>query len=234
MEDEVFKMDMEEEAVLVLGGKKKVKKVIQVEEVIEDKKKIPTENVVINEINRDGTCIEILKEFDNKWNNSDAEYEYKDLLLRGVTILKSMKEKQDNIEKKKRIIKPPKINYDGPRKTVFSNYLEIADILKRDPKEFGKFIEIDFGTTYDIDGEERMILKGRFKIDAFENTIRKYIDEYVICKVCDSLNTNLKKDKDMKLTMLQCNHCTASRTVAKMKKGYIANTERSSKDEDVW
>jgi translation initiation factor 2 subunit 2 len=240
MEEPIFDMEMndesEMEATLVLG-KKKTKKRHNSEETnvlkpIEEKKEIFDEHLQEEDLDDIEGCsdYEILKKIEKKWNSNNNEYEYRDLLVRGLTTIKMNKEREE--KSKKLVIKPPKISFDGPRKTVFVNFEEIVEILNREAKHLSKFMNIEFGTTSNTDGYGHLVFNGRYKIDVFENILRKYIDEYVMCKMCNNIKTTMYKDKESKLHIIQCNNCGASRSAAKMKEGYVHKVSYTVKEEE--
>ena len=57
-----------------------------------------------------------------------------------------------------------------------------------------------------------------------ESLLRKYIGEYVTCKMCRSPNTELTKDSVSRLFFCKCKDCESSRSVAPIRSGYHAAT----------
>lgn len=52
----------------------------------------------------------------------------------------------------------------------------------------------ELGTSGNLDGQQRLIVKGRFLPKGFENVIRRYMNEYVLCASCKSPDTLLDRD----------------------------------------
>ena len=54
----------------------------------------------------------------------------------------------------------------------------------REPEHCLSYLLAELGTSGSIDGQQRLVLKGRFTPKGVENIIRRYIVEYVTCKLC--------------------------------------------------
>ncbi|GAB1287104.1 Eukaryotic translation initiation factor 2 subunit 2 [Apodemus speciosus] len=73
-----------------------------------------------------------------------------------------------------------------------------------------------------IDGNNQLVIKGRFQQKQIENVLRRYIKEYVTCHTCRSPDTILQKDT--RLYFLQCETCHSRCSVASIKTGFQAVT----------
>ena len=51
----------------------------------------------------------------------------------------------------------------------------------------------ELGTEGSIDGNQRLVIRGKYVPKYIESLLRKYIVEYVTCKMCRSANTTLTK-----------------------------------------
>jgi len=134
-----------------------------------------------------------------------------------------MREKNPDLtagEKKKFVMKPPQVARAGSKKTAFANFAEICRLLKRNPKHVLQFLLAELGTTGSIDGNNCLIIKGRFQQKHIESVLRKYIKEYVTCHTCRSSETELTKDT--RLFFLQCQTCGSRCSVSAIKSGFHA------------
>jgi len=134
-----------------------------------------------------------------------------------------MREKNPDLtagEKKKFVMKPPQVARAGSKKTAFANFAEICRLLKRTPKHVLQFLLAELGTTGSIDGNNCLIVKGRFQQKHIESVLRKYIKEYVTCHTCRSSDTELTKDT--RLFFLQCQTCGSRCSVTAIKSGFHA------------
>jgi len=96
-------------------------------------------------------------------------------------------------EKTKTIIKPPQVLREGTKKTVFVNLMEICNAMHRSPEHVIQYLMAELGTSGTLDGQSRLILKGRFLPKVFEGVLRHYFIDYVICNMCKSADTLLVK-----------------------------------------
>ncbi|XP_074644551.1 eukaryotic translation initiation factor 2 subunit 2-like [Tubulanus polymorphus] len=156
------------------------------------------------------------------WANTDRDYTYDELLQRVFDI---MREKNPDIlagEKKRLVMKPPQVMRVGTRRTAFVNFTELCKMLHRQPKHLLAFLLAELGTSGSVDGNNQLIIKGRFQAKQIENVLRRYIKEYVTCHTCRSPDTILQKDT--RLFFLQCETCGSRCSVASIKSGFQAVT----------
>ncbi len=103
-------------------------------------------------------------------------------------------------------IPPPQCLREGNKKTIFANIVEISKRMKRAEEHLSSYLFAELGTTGSVDGNRRLVIKGRFQQKQIENVLRKYIlgkparvlfscltdanlrsrTEYVTCRVRDS------------------------------------------------
>lgn len=147
------------------------------------------------------------------------DYTYDECL---TLVFNIMREKNPELsgEKKKFAMKPPEVARAGSKKTAFSNFAEICRLMKRQDKHVLQFLLAELGTTGSIDGNNCLIVKGRFQQKHFESVLRKYIKEYVMCHTCRSSDTELTKDT--RLFFLQCHTCGSRCSVTAIKSGFTA------------
>ncbi|CAI4223156.1 unnamed protein product [Auanema sp. JU1783] len=153
------------------------------------------------------------------------DYTYDEML---TLVFNIMREKNPELsgEKKKFAMKPPEIARAGSKKTAFSNFAEICRLMKRLDKHVLQFLMAEMGTTGSIDGNNCLIVKGRFQQKHFESVLRKYIKEYVMCHTCRSCETSLTRDT--RLFFLQCQTCGSRCSVTAIKTGFTAMVGKRS------
>jgi translation initiation factor 2 subunit 2 len=103
-------------------------------------------------------------------------------------------------------IPPPQCLREGNKKTIFANIAEICKRMKRTDEHVTQYLFAELGTTGSVDGNRRLVIKGKFKQKDIENVVRKYIMEYVTCRTCRSPDTMLEKGEN-RLLFITCNHC---------------------------
>jgi translation initiation factor 2 subunit 2 len=149
-----------------------------------------------------------------------ADYTYTDLLDRVFEILSSTN--QDKEGRKK--MPPPKLSRIGTKKTLWVNYQEICSILQRSPEHVFQFFMAELGTDGNFDGQQRLVIKGKYVSKYIESLLKKYIVEYVTCQMCRSPNTELAKDSSTRLQFCKCSDCGSSRSVSAIRSGYHATS----------
>lgn len=151
-----------------------------------------------------------------------ADYTYDELLDRLVQLLQA--NNPELVEKKRRIIKPPQLSLLSSKKTLWINFQEICSMMQRHPDHVYSFFMAELGTEGSIDGNQRLVIRGKYVPKYIESLLRKYVVEYVTCEMCRSPNTDLVKDPNTRLYFLHCKDCGSSRSVAPIRSGYHATS----------
>lgn len=156
------------------------------------------------------------------WFGEDRDYTYDELLTRVFDIMRDKNPDMVAGKKQKFVMRPPQVVRIGTKKTSFANFTEICKTLHRQPKHLLDFLLAELGTSGSVDGNNQLIIKGRFQQKQIENVLRRYIKEYVTCHTCRSPDTILQKDT--RLFFLQCETCGSRCSVASIKSGFQAVT----------
>ncbi|SCU91883.1 LADA_0F12750g1_1 [Lachancea dasiensis] len=152
----------------------------------------------------------------------DAGLPYQDLLSRFFQTLRTNNpELAGDRSGPKFRIPPPVCQRDG-KKTIFCNIQEISEKLQRNPEHLIQYLFAELGTSGSVDGQKRLVMKGKFMPKQMENVLRRYILEYVTCKTCKSINTDLRKEQSNRLFFLVCKSCGSTRSVSSIKTGFQA------------
>ncbi|CAM6090694.1 unnamed protein product [Calypogeia fissa] len=157
------------------------------------------------------------------WEGSDRDYNYDELLGRVFNILRENNPELAG-EKRRTIMRPPQVLREGTKKTVFVNFMDLCKTMHRQPEHVMAFLLAELGTSGSLDGQQRLVVKGRFAPKNFEGILRRYVNEYVICNGCKSPDTILIKEN--RLFFLRCEHCRSSRSVAPIQAGFVARVGR--------
>lgn len=97
------------------------------------------------------------------------------------------------------------------RKTFFSNFSKLCAELNRNENDFIKFLQNELASSTSINANNQLIIEGVFREKQMEKIIIRYIENYVKCKMCKSLQTIFTKDQ--RINMILCNKCNASYSV---------------------
>nr|XP_023929393.1 eukaryotic translation initiation factor 2 subunit beta-like [Quercus suber] len=157
------------------------------------------------------------------WEESDRDYEYEELLGRVFNILRENNPELAG-DRRRTVMRPPQVLREGTKKTVFVNFMDLCKTMHRQPDHVMAFLLAELGTSGSLDGQQRLVVKGRFAPKNFEGILRRYVNEYVICIGCKSPDTILSKEN--RLFFLRCEKCGSGRSVAPIKAGFVARVGR--------
>ena len=82
--------------------------------------------------------------------------------------------------------------------TFITNFKEIADYLRRDSRDLGKFLLKELAVSGRVEGS-RLILKTKLNSLKVNEKIEKYSKEFVICPVCGKPDTEIVSEKGIKV-----------------------------------
>uniref|UniRef100_A0A1L8DS61 Eukaryotic translation initiation factor 2 subunit 2 n=1 Tax=Nyssomyia neivai TaxID=330878 RepID=A0A1L8DS61_9DIPT len=167
---------------------------------------------------------ENVEDANSSWFGSDRDYTYDELLKRVFEIILDKNPEMATGGKPKFVMRPPQVLRVGTKKTSFANFMEICKVLHRLPKHLLDYLLSELGTSGSVDGNNQLIIKGRFQPKQIENVLRRYIKEYVTCHTCKSPQTILQKDT--RIFFLQCESCGSRCSVASIKSGFQAVTSK--------
>jgi len=160
------------------------------------------------------------------WYGTDRDYTYGELAERIFSML--LENNPELAKSKRKPMKPPQVFREGTTKTVWANCQEMCDSMKRDSSHMLKFAKVELGTDISVDGNKRLVIKGRFNPKQIETVVRNYFLSYVACKTCKGADTILKKEN--RLYFVQCGSCGSIRSVESINKGFIAQVRRRKKE----
>ncbi|QSL66126.1 hypothetical protein MERGE_000501 [Pneumocystis wakefieldiae] len=83
--------------------------------------------------------------------------------------------------------------------------------MHRNSEHVIQFLFAELGTSGSVDGSSRLVIKGKFQQKQIENVLKRYIVEYVTCKICKSPDTLLTKEN--RIYFMTCESCGSKRSV---------------------
>lgn len=105
----------------------------------------------------------------------------------------------------------PKIqgHYEG-KKTILTNFSQIASYLRRKPEHFMKYLLKELAASGHKESD-RLILNIKVPSSKINQKISDYVKEFVICKECKKPDTELIKQD--RLMFIHCLACGAKHSV---------------------
>jgi len=115
--------------------------------------------------------------------------------------------------KDKRLEIPPANVIIQGNKTFITNFIEITNSIRRDPKSLAKFLFRELAKAGHIDNN-RLVLQGKVMKNLVQSKIDSYIKEFVYCKECNRPDTNILKED--RLLFLKCEACGAKQPLRRI------------------
>ena len=105
----------------------------------------------------------------------------------------------------------PKIegHFEG-KKTILTNFFQIASHIRRNPEHFQKFMLRELASSGQKEGE-RIVLNIRVPSSKINQKIEQYVKEFVLCRECGKPDTELIKED--RLRFVHCLACGAKHSV---------------------
>lgn len=132
------------------------------------------------------------------------EYDYEKLLDKGRSQL------PESVLKIERFEVPKVKGHIQGNKTIVSNYLQICNVLRREPEHLLKYLQRELATPALID-DSRLVLGRKISSSSINGKIQQYTDTFVLCPECKKPDTKLLKED--KFLLIKCTACGAKHTV---------------------
>ena len=101
------------------------------------------------------------------------------------------------------------ILYEG-KATVFRNFKDTVDVIRRDEKDVVQYLLRELGTAGSQDGR-RLVFQGRLLRAQIEEKLQNYVATYVMCSECNRPDTHLIREG--RTLVLKCEACGAHRPI---------------------
>lgn len=96
------------------------------------------------------------------------------------------------------------------KKTILTNFFQIASYLRRDPEHFQKFLLRELATQGQKEGD-RFVLNNKIPSLKINQKIEEYTKEFVLCKQCGKPDTEIVKED--RVAFLRCLACGAKHSI---------------------
>lgn len=105
----------------------------------------------------------------------------------------------------------PKVegHFEG-KKTILTNFYQIASYIRRNPEHFQKFMLKELAASGQREGE-RLVLNIKVPSAKINQKIEQYVKEFVLCRECGKPDTELTKED--RLSFIHCLACGAKHSV---------------------
>ena len=133
--------------------------------------------------------------------------DYEKLLEQAYQKVKQIDSSSDRFE-------TPKIkgHFEG-KKTILTNFFQIASHLRRNPEHFQKFILKELAASGQKEGD-RLVLNTVVPSEKINLKVEQFVKQFVLCKECGKPDTEILKED--RLTYIHCLACGAKHPVSKI------------------
>ena len=130
--------------------------------------------------------------------------EYEKILDEAYSKIKKVESKNDRFE-------IPKIegHFEG-KKTILTNFSQIASYIRRNPEHFQKFMMRELAASGQKEGD-RLVLNMTVPSAKINQKVEQYVKEFVLCEQCGKPDTELVKED--RLSFIKCLACGAKHSV---------------------
>lgn len=109
-----------------------------------------------------------------------------------------------------KLVLPDPVLVKSGNKTIWKNVNDFIKLCNRDSEHFINYINTESSTqafwVSDIK-EEGCIFTTKTKKDYVYELMKKYITDQILCKSCQSLDTKIEKNKELRKYKFICNNC---------------------------
>ncbi|KUO39645.1 MAG: translation initiation factor IF-2 subunit beta [Hadesarchaea archaeon DG-33-1] len=95
-------------------------------------------------------------------------------------------------------------------RTILRNFRSIASALNREPEHLIKYLLRELGVAGNLEGNQA-VFQGKFVRSAVDDRIKRYVEEFVLCRECGKPDTRIVKRE--RIQMLKCEACGARASV---------------------
>lgn len=105
----------------------------------------------------------------------------------------------------------PKVegHFEG-KKTIITNFAQVASIFRRNPEQLQKFLLKELAAAGQREGD-RLVLNIKVPSSKINQKIEEYAKEFVLCRECGKPDTELLRED--RITFIKCLACGAKHSV---------------------
>ena len=115
------------------------------------------------------------------------------------------KELPEHVFQKERFEMPKVKGHIQGSRTVISNFLQIANDLRRDADHMLKFVLRELATPGEIKKSGSVIVGSKVPASRINDKIKQYANTYVFCYECGKPDTKIEKEGN--LSFIKCTAC---------------------------
>ena len=127
-------------------------------------------------------------------------------------LLKRARERlPESVFEKERFEIPKVVGHLEGNKTILSNFLTIANVLRRPAEHLLKYVLKELATPGEIKRSGLLVLGAKHAASRINEKIKQYAHEFVLCPDCGKPDTEIKKEGDF--SFMKCSACGSKHPV---------------------
>ena len=124
---------------------------------------------------------------------------------------KARKDLPEHVFQKERFEIPNVKGHIQGSRTVISNFLQIANLLGREPEHMLKFVLRELATPGEIKKSGSVIVGSKVPASRINEKINQYANSFVFCYECGKPDTKIEKEGN--LSFIKCMACGARHSI---------------------
>ena len=114
-----------------------------------------------------------------------------------------------------RLVIPNPVIEKSTTNTYWKNVKKILQSINRPPEHFIEFLnkELKTGDWISASKSDGIVMIGKFTSNQIMHVISNYVKKYVVCIICNSTDTILDKNKDLRSYYVACNKCKSQQVI---------------------
>lgn len=121
------------------------------------------------------------------------------------------KELPEHVFQKERFELPKVKGHIQGSRTIISNFLQIANTLRREPDHMLKFVLRELATPGEIKKSGSVIVGSKVPASRINDKVKQYASTYVFCYECGKPDTKIEKEGS--LNFIKCMACGARHSI---------------------
>jgi translation initiation factor 2 subunit 2 len=111
-----------------------------------------------------------------------------------------------------KLIIPDPVLERSTTNTYWKNVKKILQAINRPPEHFIDFLnkELKTGDWISSSKSDGIVMIGKFTTNQIMHVISEYVKKYVVCNICNSTDTIMNKNKDIRSYYIACNKCKSN------------------------
>jgi len=129
----------------------------------------------------------------------------------GLLLKRGRERLPESVFEKERFEIPKVRGHLEGNKTIITNFLQIASLLRREQEHLLKYVLKELATPGEVSRSGLLVLGAKIAAGRINEKIKQYAHEFVLCPDCGKPDTEIKKEGDF--SFMKCGACGSKHPV---------------------